>query len=43
GDGAGVTLLLAATGAVTVAPLLLFGAAVRRIPLSTVGLLQYLA
>lgn len=41
--GTGDTLLLIATGAVTAAPLLLFGAAAQRIPLSTVGLLQYLA
>ncbi len=40
---ASVTLLLALTGAVTGIPLLLFGAAARRIPLSTLGLLQYLA
>jgi chloramphenicol-sensitive protein RarD len=31
------------SGAITVAPLLLFGIAVQRIPLSTVGMLQYLA
>jgi chloramphenicol-sensitive protein RarD len=31
------------SGAITVAPLLLFGFAVRRIPLSTIGMLQYLA
>jgi len=37
------TLLLVAAGAVTAVPLLLFGAAAQRIPLSTVGLLQYLA
>ena len=43
GDGAGLSLLLVAAGAVTAAPLLLFGAAAQRIPLSTVGLLQYLA
>ncbi len=36
-------LLLASTGAVTALPLLLFGAAATRIPLSTLGLLQYLA
>jgi chloramphenicol-sensitive protein RarD len=38
-----VTALLAGTGIVTVTPLLLFGAAARRIPLSRVGFLQYLA
>lgn len=35
-------LLLIGTGPVTVAPLLLFGHAVPRVPLSTLGLLQYL-
>ncbi len=38
-----VHLLLVATGVVTLAPLLLFNSAARRLPLSTVGLLQYLA
>jgi chloramphenicol-sensitive protein RarD len=36
-------LLLMGTGLVTVIPLLLFAAAVRRLPLSTMGILQYLA
>ncbi len=36
-------LLLAGTGLVTVIPLLLFAAGVRRLPLSTVGIMQYLA
>jgi chloramphenicol-sensitive protein RarD len=36
-------LLLAGTGLVTVIPLLLFAAAVRRLPLSTIGVMQYLA
>jgi chloramphenicol-sensitive protein RarD len=35
-------LLLASTGLVTVLPLLLFASAARRVPLSTMGLLQYL-
>ena len=35
-------LLLVSSGAATAIPLLLFAAAARRIPLSTVGLLQYL-
>jgi chloramphenicol-sensitive protein RarD len=35
-------LLLASTGLVTIVPLLLFAAAARRIPLTTIGLLQYL-
>lgn len=39
-----VTLtLLAGCGVVTTAPLLLFGAAAQRIPLSMIGLLQYIA
>jgi chloramphenicol-sensitive protein RarD len=41
--GPGHALLMAAAGPVTAVPLLLFGAATRRLPLSTVGLLQYLA
>ena len=36
-------LLLIGTGLLTIAPLLLFAAGVRRLPLSTMGLLQYLA
>ena len=43
GHGAGHVALLIATGPVTAVPLLLFGAAARRIPLSTLGTLQYLA
>jgi chloramphenicol-sensitive protein RarD len=35
-------LLLIGTGPITVAPLLLFGHALTRVPLSTLGLLQYL-
>ncbi|WP_461169350.1 EamA family transporter RarD [Arthrobacter sp. Z1-15] len=35
--------LLAASGIVTAVPLIFFGAAARRLPLSTVGMLQYLA
>lgn len=49
GDGGSFTenppwqaLLLASAGAVTVVPLLLFAAAARRVPLTTIGLLQYL-
>lgn len=41
--GAGHAALLAATGLVTAVPLVLFGAAAIRVPLSTLGLLQYLA
>ena len=37
------SLLLAATGVVTAVPLLLFAAGARRINLSTIGLLQYIA
>jgi len=50
GDGTGAlgsslttTLLLVAAGAVTVFPLVLFGASAKRIPLSTLGILQYIA
>jgi chloramphenicol-sensitive protein RarD len=39
--GAGHALLLASSGVATAVPLLLFAAATRRIPLSTLGLLQY--
>ncbi|MGP3687851.1 EamA family transporter RarD [Streptomyces sp. IBSNAI002] len=42
-QGAGHTLLLASTGLVTAIPLVCFGAAAIRVPLSTLGLLQYLA
>jgi chloramphenicol-sensitive protein RarD len=41
--GPGHAGLLAGTGLVTAAPLLLFGAAARRLPLTTLGLIQYLA
>ena len=40
--GAGHALLLMSSGIATAVPLLLFAAAARRIPLSTIGLLQYL-
>lgn len=40
--GIGQSLLLASSGLVTLIPLLLFAAAATRLPLSTVGLLQYL-
>src|SRR5690242_21622930 len=43
GHGTGHVALLVATGPVTAVPLLLFGAAARRIPLTTLGTLQYLA
>lgn len=43
GHGAGHALLLMSAGIVTALPLLLFGAAARRLPLSVIGMLQYLA
>lgn len=43
GDGSPATLiLLAFTGFVTVVPLLAFGSASRRVPLTVIGLLQYI-
>lgn len=39
----GLDLLVLASGAITVAPLVLFGYGARRLPLTTVGLLQYIA
>lgn len=41
--GVGHALLLASTGLVTAIPLICFGAAAIRIPMTTIGLLQYLA
>jgi chloramphenicol-sensitive protein RarD len=41
-EGAGHAALLATGGVVTAIPLILFGAAAVRIPLTTVGLLQYM-
>lgn len=41
--GAWNTTALVATGVITAVPLLLFGGAARRLPLSVVGMLQYLA
>ncbi len=41
--GGGHVALLAATGVVTALPLVCFGAAAIRVPLSTLGLLQYMA
>jgi chloramphenicol-sensitive protein RarD len=43
GHGVGHSLLLASTGIVTAIPLLCFGAAAIRVPMTTLGLLQYLA
>lgn len=42
-QGVGHALLLACAGVVTAVPLLFFGAAAIRVPLSTMGLLQYIA
>ncbi|MFJ8786284.1 EamA family transporter RarD [Streptomyces sp. NPDC102476] len=42
-EGPGHAALLASTGIVTALPLVCFGAAAIRVPLSTLGLLQYLA
>jgi chloramphenicol-sensitive protein RarD len=41
-EGAGMSVLLATTGVVTAVPLVLFAASARRIPLTMLGLLQYL-
>ena len=43
GPDPGLTALLVASGPLTAVPLLLFGGAARRLPLSVVGMLQYLA
>jgi chloramphenicol-sensitive protein RarD len=43
GQSATMDLLLVFAGAVTAAPLLMFAAAARRMPYSTLGLLQYIA
>jgi chloramphenicol-sensitive protein RarD len=43
GHGVGHSFLLASTGIVTAIPLLCFGAAAIRVPMTTLGLLQYLA
>lgn len=42
-EGAGHALLMIGGGLATAVPLMLFGAAAVRIPLSTIGLLQYIA
>jgi chloramphenicol-sensitive protein RarD len=41
--GVGHAVLLASTGIITAVPLLFFGAAAIRVPMTTLGLLQYLA
>jgi chloramphenicol-sensitive protein RarD len=43
GHGVGHSFLLVSTGIVTAVPLLCFGAAAIRVPMTTLGLLQYLA
>jgi chloramphenicol-sensitive protein RarD len=42
-EGAGHTVMLLTTGVVTAVPLILFAAAARRVPLATMGLLQFFA
>jgi chloramphenicol-sensitive protein RarD len=42
-DGVGHALLLVTTGLITAVPLICFGAAAIRVPMTTIGLLQYLA
>lgn len=42
-EGSGHALLLASTGIITAIPLICFGAAATRVPMTTLGLLQYLA
>jgi chloramphenicol-sensitive protein RarD len=42
-DGTGHALLLVSTGLITAVPLICFGAAAIRVPMTTIGLLQYLA
>lgn len=43
GNSPGATVFFIGAGLVTVMPLLFFGAAAKRIPLSTLGFLQYIA
>lgn len=42
-EGTGHFWIMAASGIITAVPLIFFGAAARRLPLTTIGLLQYLA
>lgn len=42
GDSPGVSLYLVSAGLITVVPLTLFAAATKRIPLATIGVLQYI-
>lgn len=41
-QGAGITTLLASAGVITAVPLLLFGSSARSVPLSTLGILQFI-
>jgi len=43
GDSPAISLFLISAGLITVVPLALFAAATKRIPLATIGLLQYIA
>lgn len=43
GAGAGARLLVAGSGVITAAPLLAFASAARRLPLSTLGMFQYIS
>ncbi len=42
-DGAWITLLLVGAGAITAVPLILFAAGVRLLPLTTLGILQFIS
>ncbi|MDJ0321193.1 EamA family transporter RarD [Pseudarthrobacter sp. PS3-L1] len=42
-NGTGHFWIMAASGIITAVPLLLFGASARRLPMTTIGLLQYIA
>ncbi|TYD00109.1 EamA family transporter RarD [Arthrobacter echini] len=42
-EGTGHFWIMAASGVITAVPLIFFGAAARRLPLTTIGMLQYLA
>lgn len=42
-EGSGHFWIMAASGVITAVPLIFFGAAARRLPLTTIGMLQYLA
>ncbi len=42
GQGVSITILLISAGAVTAIPLLMFNASTTRLPLTTIGLLQYI-